>query len=95
MRFMLADWATKDYHNFRIRQESFTVVQSQGVYTAGTDFDITAGVGAGSFQRGLTAADFKSVSDESVEVLAPREPVQAQEPALAPLVSVLGRLAAG
>jgi hypothetical protein len=41
MRFMLADWATKDYHDFRITQESFTVVQGQGVYAAGTDFDIT------------------------------------------------------
>lgn len=39
--FMLVDWATKDYHDFRISQESFTVVESQGVYTAGTDFDIT------------------------------------------------------
>jgi YbbR domain-containing protein len=33
-----------------------------------------SGVGAGSFQRGLTAADFKSVSDENVEVLSPLEP---------------------
>lgn len=41
MRFMLADWATKDYHNFRIVNESFTAVESQGVYTAGVDFDIT------------------------------------------------------
>jgi hypothetical protein len=41
MRFMLADWATEDYHDFRIRQESFTVVQGQAVYTAGVDFDIT------------------------------------------------------
>lgn len=41
MRFMLADWATDDYHDFRIRQESFTAVQSQAVYTGGTDFDIT------------------------------------------------------
>ena len=41
MRFILANWATKDYHNFRIVNESFTVVESQGVYTAGTDFDIT------------------------------------------------------
>jgi hypothetical protein len=41
MRFILAGWATQDYHNFRIVQESFTVVQSQGVYTAGVDFDIT------------------------------------------------------
>lgn len=40
MRFMCADWATKDYHDFRIEQESFTVTQSQAVYTAGVDFDI-------------------------------------------------------
>lgn len=41
MRFMCADWATEDYHDFRIVQESFTTVQSQGTYVAGTDFDIT------------------------------------------------------
>jgi hypothetical protein len=35
--------------------------------------DLT-GVGPGSFQRGLTAPDFKRVSDENVEVLAPLEP---------------------
>jgi hypothetical protein len=31
-------------------------------------------VEAGTFQRGLTAADFKSVSNENIEVLAPVEP---------------------
>lgn len=41
MRFMCVDWATDEYHDFRIRQETFTVTQSQAVYTAGTDFDIT------------------------------------------------------
>ena len=41
MRFIFANWATKDYHNFRIVNESFTAVQSQAVYTAGVDFDIT------------------------------------------------------
>ena len=41
MRFMLVDWATKDYHNFRIKEESFTVTQGQAVYTGGTDFDVT------------------------------------------------------
>jgi len=41
MRFMCADWATKDYHNFRIVEESFTTVQSQLEYVAGVDFDIT------------------------------------------------------
>ena len=40
MRFMLADWATKDYHDFRIQRQSFTVVQSQSEYVAGTDFDL-------------------------------------------------------
>jgi hypothetical protein len=40
MRFMLADWATKDYHDFRITQESITLTQSQAVYVAGTDFDL-------------------------------------------------------
>lgn len=39
MRFMLADWATKDYHDFRIQRQSFTLVQSQASYVAGTDFD--------------------------------------------------------
>lgn len=41
MRFMLAHWATQDYHDFRIEQQSFTTVQSQAVYTGGVDFDIT------------------------------------------------------
>lgn len=40
MRFMLADWATKDYHDFRIQRQSFTVVESQEEYAAGTDFDL-------------------------------------------------------
>lgn len=43
MRFMLADWATKDYHDFRIRQDTMTMVQSQAAYVAGTDFDLDAG----------------------------------------------------
>lgn len=41
MRFMLADWATDDYHDFRIVREQFTVVESQAEYVAGVDFDIT------------------------------------------------------
>jgi len=41
MRFMLADWATRDYHNFRIQSESFTVVQGQASYVSGVDFSIT------------------------------------------------------
>ena len=40
MRFMLADWATKDYHNFRIVEETMTLTASQASYVAGTDFDI-------------------------------------------------------
>lgn len=43
MRFMLADWATKDFHDFRIQRQSFTVVESQSEYVAGTDFDLGAG----------------------------------------------------
>ena len=43
MRFMMADWATKDYHDFRIRQDSLTMVQSQAEYVAGTDFDLDIG----------------------------------------------------
>lgn len=44
MRFMLAEWATEDYHDFRIQRQSFTLVQSQAAYVAGTDFDIPAAV---------------------------------------------------
>jgi hypothetical protein len=42
MRFMLADWATKDYHDFRIQQEQMTLTQGQQVYVAGVDFDLGA-----------------------------------------------------
>jgi hypothetical protein len=41
MRFMCSDWATKDYHNFRIVSDSFTLVQGQSTYIGGTDFDVT------------------------------------------------------
>lgn len=41
MRFMLSDWATDDYHDFRIVREQFTMVASQATYVAGVDFDIT------------------------------------------------------
>lgn len=40
MRFMLTDWATDDYHDFRINRETLTLVQSQATYVAGTDFDL-------------------------------------------------------
>jgi hypothetical protein len=40
MRFMLADWATDDYHNFRIQRSNFTLVQDQAEYVAGVDFDV-------------------------------------------------------
>ena len=40
MRFMLADWATKDYHDFRIERQTFTFVESQAEYVAGVDFDL-------------------------------------------------------
>ena len=43
MRFMFADWATKDYHDFRIVQETMTLVEGQATYVAGTDFDLDAG----------------------------------------------------
>jgi hypothetical protein len=43
MRFMLADWATKDYHDFRIQRQTMTLVQSQSEYVAGTDFDLDVG----------------------------------------------------
>lgn len=42
MRFMLADWATDDYHDFRINREQLTLTQGQDVYVAGTDFDLSA-----------------------------------------------------
>lgn len=41
MRFLLADWATDDYHDFRIVKETMTLVESQAEYVAGVDFDIT------------------------------------------------------
>lgn len=41
MRFMFADWATEDYHDFRIVREQFTTVQGQAEYVAGVDFDIS------------------------------------------------------
>lgn len=40
MRFMLASWATDDYHDFRINRETMTLTQSQATYVAGTDFDL-------------------------------------------------------
>jgi hypothetical protein len=40
MRFMFADWATQDYHNFRIVQEQFTLVQGQATYVSGVDFNV-------------------------------------------------------
>jgi hypothetical protein len=43
MRFMMADWATKDYHDFRIRQDTLPLVESQAAYVAGTDFDLDVG----------------------------------------------------
>jgi hypothetical protein len=43
MRFMLADWATEDYHDFRIRRDSITLTESQAEYVAGVDFDLDAG----------------------------------------------------
>lgn len=33
MRFMLADWATKDYNAFRIEQHTFTTTQGTATYT--------------------------------------------------------------
>ena len=43
MRFMLTDWATKDYNDFRIRQDTMTMVESQAAYVAGADFDLDVG----------------------------------------------------
>lgn len=43
MRFMLTDWATDDYNDFRINRETLTLTQGQGTYVAGTDFDDTVG----------------------------------------------------
>jgi hypothetical protein len=37
---MFADWATQDYHNFRIVQEQFTLVQGQATYVSGVDFNV-------------------------------------------------------
>lgn len=41
MRFMCADWATKDYHDFRVVATTIALTQSQAVYTGGIDFDVT------------------------------------------------------
>lgn len=43
MRFMLANWATQDYHDFRIRRDNITLTESQASYVAGTDFDLDVG----------------------------------------------------
>lgn len=43
MRFLLTHWATQDYHNFRIRTDTMSLVQSQGSYVAGVDFDLDVG----------------------------------------------------
>ena len=54
-----------------------------------------SGVGPGNYQRSLTTADFKTVSDENVEVLAAVEPAQVQlaiEPRVMESVSVSVRL---
>jgi len=40
MRFMLIDWATQDYQNYRIKQLSFNTVESQQVYTGPTDVPV-------------------------------------------------------
>lgn len=40
MRFMLVDWATDDYQDFRIQQLSFMTVQGQQVYTGPTDVPV-------------------------------------------------------
>lgn len=37
MRFMLADWATEDYHDFRIKRLNFTTVDGTGSYTGPTN----------------------------------------------------------
>jgi hypothetical protein len=41
MRFMCSDWATKDYHDFRIVNNNFTLVQGQASYSGGVDVDVT------------------------------------------------------
>ena len=40
MRYMLVDWATEDYQDYRIQQLSFNTVQSQQVYTGPTDVPV-------------------------------------------------------
>jgi hypothetical protein len=38
MRFMLTDWATDEFHDFRIRRLNFTLVDGQAVYGSPTYF---------------------------------------------------------
>jgi len=68
MRFMLADWATDDYHDFRIQRQSFTLVQSQSAYVAGTDFDL--GVGGVAIVDVLNAVLRRSGVDTPVEMMS-------------------------
>jgi len=71
MRFMLTDWATDDFHDFRIQQQSFTLTQSQATYVAGTDFDI--GVGGVSIIDILNVALRRDGVDTPVEFMSRKE----------------------
>ncbi len=41
MNFMCVDWATQDYNEWRIQQETMTLTDGTAAYTSGTDFDTT------------------------------------------------------
>jgi hypothetical protein len=77
MRFMLADWATKDYHNFRIQRQSFTLVESQAEYVAGTDFDL--GVGGVAIVDIINVVLRRSGVDTPVEFMSRSELINIPE----------------
>lgn len=75
MRFMLADWATKDYNDFRIEQYSFTVVQGTATYTdpdiPAASLDILDAVlrrnGTDTPVVQYSRADFINIPEKSIE----------------------------
>lgn len=71
MRFLCADWATDDYHDFRIRQDTLTLTQGQSVYVAGVDFDLD--VGGANIIDVLDVALRRNGNDTPVEFMSRSE----------------------
>ena len=78
MRYMLADWSTQDYHNFRIDLISFNTVQGVPTYTAGTDFDpdenlveiidmVLRRAGTDTPVEFMTRSDYLNIPDKDTE----------------------------